>query len=112
MASNSPPSNVVEESILKNIFVGNLDFGATEDSLRLLFQPHGTVERVSLVMDRETGRSRGFAFIEMTNSDEADRAIEALDGTYSGGRTLKVSVATPKKTNGTGGHWERRSSRY
>ncbi len=68
---------------MKNIFVGNLDFRETEDSIRSLFEPHGTVERVSLVTDRETGRSRGFAFIEMTNPDEADRAISALNVTDS-----------------------------
>lgn len=87
---------------MKNIFVGNLDFRATEDSIRSLFESHGAVERVSLVTDRETGRSRGFAFIEMTNSDDADRAISALNGADSGGRALNVSVAQPKMVRGGG----------
>ena len=87
---------------MKNIFVGNLDFRATEDSIRSLFESHGAVERVSLVTDRETGRSRGFAFIEMTSSDDADRAISALNGSDSGGRALNVSVAQPKMVRGGG----------
>ena len=65
---------------MKNIFVGNLDFGATEDSVRTLFEPYGAIERVNLVTDRDTGRPRGFAFVEMTNAAEADRAIDALNG--------------------------------
>jgi len=85
---------------VKNIFVGNLDFGATEDSLRSLFEPHGAVERVSLMKDRDTGRSRGFAFIEMTDPSEADRAIAALNGTPLGGRTLNVDEARPKVDRG------------
>ena len=62
---------------MKNIFVGNLDFRATEASVRSWFEEYGAVERVSIVTDRDTGRSRGFAFVEMTNGDEADRAIGA-----------------------------------
>jgi RNA recognition motif-containing protein len=95
---------------LKNIFVGNLDFGATEESIRSLFEPHGAVERVKLVTDRDTGRSRGFAFVEMTDSSEADRAIEALNGEEVGGRALNVNEARPK-TNG-GGPRARRESRW
>jgi cold-inducible RNA-binding protein len=86
---------------VKNIFVGNLDFGATEDSIRSLFQPYGAIERVSLATDRDTGRSRGFAFVEMTDPAEADRAIEALNSTQLGGRALNVNEARPK-TNGGG----------
>ena len=70
---------------MKKIFVGNLDFGATEDLLRSLFEPYGSVESVHLVTDRETGRSRGFAFVEMAEGD-ADKAIVALNGTKFGGR--------------------------
>jgi RNA recognition motif-containing protein len=88
---------------LKNIFVGNLDFGATEESIRSLFQPYGAIEKVSLVTDRDTGRSRGFAFVEMTNSAEADRAIEALNGENLGGRALNVNEARPKTNSGGGG---------
>jgi RNA recognition motif-containing protein len=88
---------------LKNIFVGNLDFGATEESIRSLFAPYGAIEKVSLVTDRDTGRSRGFAFVEMTNSGEADRAIEALNGENLGGRALNVNEARPKTNSGGGG---------
>jgi RNA recognition motif-containing protein len=95
---------------VKNIFVGNLDFGATEDSIRSLFQPFGAIERVNLVTDRDTGRSRGFAFVEMTDPAEADRAIEALNGTDLGGRSLNVNEARPK-VNG-GGPRERRTPRW
>jgi RNA recognition motif-containing protein len=95
---------------LKNIFVGNLDFGATEESIRSLFEPYGAIERVSLVRDRDTGRSRGFAFVEMTEPAEADRAIAALNGTDSGGRALNVNEARPK-TNG-GGPRARREPRW
>ena len=85
---------------MKNIFVGNLDFGATEASLRALFEPFGNVERVSVVTDRETGRSRGFAFVEMTDGEEADRAIAALNGTALEGRPLNVNEARPKVDRG------------
>ena len=80
---------------MKKIFVGNLDFGATEESIRSLFAPHGTVESVSLVTDRETGRSRGFAFVEMAEG-AADKAIAALNGTKVSGRTLNVNESRPK----------------
>jgi cold-inducible RNA-binding protein len=85
---------------LKNIFVGNLDFGATEESIRSLFEQYGSVESVRLMTDRATGRSRGFAFVEMTDSDEADRAITALNGTNIGGRALNVNEARPKEDRG------------
>ena len=88
---------------MKNIFVGNLDFGATEDTIRSLFEAYGTVERVSLMTDRDTGRSRGFAFVEMTDTEEADRAITALNGSNVGGRALNVNEARPKTTGGGGG---------
>jgi cold-inducible RNA-binding protein len=94
---------------VKNIYVGNLDFGATEDSVRSLFQPYGAIERVSLATDRDTGRSRGFAFVEMTDPGEADRAIEALNGTNLGGRALNVNEARPKTG---GGSRERRTPRW
>ena len=87
---------------MKNIFVGNLDFGATEDQVRTIFEAYGTVDRVSIKTDRETGRSRGFAFVEMSNEAEAERAIAALNGTNLGGRALNVNEARPK-TEGGGG---------
>jgi RNA recognition motif-containing protein len=90
---------------MKNIFVGNLEFSTTEESLRALFETHGTVERVSIMTDRDTGRSRGFAFVEMTSEAEADRAIAALNGTNLGGRALNVNEARPKteRRGGFGG---------
>jgi RNA recognition motif-containing protein len=81
---------------LKNIFVGNLDFGVREEAVRGLFETYGAVERVSIMTDRETGRSRGFAFVEMANDSEAERAITALNGTNLSGRALNVNEARPK----------------
>jgi len=101
-APNGPLSNS-EEITLKNIFVGNLDFGTTEESIRALFEPYGTVERVSIVTDRDTGRSRGFAFVEMTDGAEADRAITALNGKSMGGRALNINEARPKTDRGDRG---------
>jgi RNA recognition motif-containing protein len=102
------------ETTLKNIFVGNLDFGATEDQIRSLFESYGAVERVSLMRDRDTGRSRGFAFVEMTNANEADQAIAGLNGTNLGGRALNVNEARPKvdRAGGGGGPRERRAARW
>ena len=88
---------------MKNIFVGNLDFGATESSVRSLFEPYGQVDRVNVVTDRETGRSRGFAFVEMTDAAEAERAIAALNGMQLDGRALNVNEARPKPAGGGGG---------
>jgi len=88
---------------LKNIFVGNLNFNTSEDELRQLFEAHGQVDRVSIMTDRETGRSRGFGFVEMANAEEAERAIAALNGTQIGGRTLNVNEARPKPERSGGG---------
>lgn len=90
---------------MKNIFVGNLEFSTTEDALRKLFEAYGPVERVNIMTDRETGRSRGFAFVEMTNEGEADKAIAALNGTNLGGRTLNVNEARPKAERAGGGRF-------
>src|SRR5215469_16625877 len=89
--------------IVKNIFVGNLDFGATESGIRALFEPYGTVDRVNLVTDRDTGRSRGFAFVEMSDAAQADQAIAALNGMQHEGRALNVNEARPKTAGGGGG---------
>ncbi len=86
---------------MKNLFVGNMSFQTTESDLQTLFQPFGQVTRIHIVMDRETGRARGFAFVEMPNDDEATKAIAALDGKDFGGRNLKVNEARPK-TEGSG----------
>jgi len=88
---------------VKNIFVGNLSFGATEDSVRALFQVHGTIERVNIVTDRDTGQPRGFGFVEMSSDAEADKAIAALNGTDLDGRTLNVNEARPKTERSGGG---------
>ncbi len=85
---------------MKNIFVGNLDFAATESSIRSLFEPYGNVEKVSLITDRDTGRSRGFAFVEMTDPAEADRAIAALNGSDLDGRALNINEARPRAQDG------------
>lgn len=87
---------------MKNIFVGNLSFSASEQDLRALFESYGTVERVSIITDRDTGRSRGFAFVEMPDDGQADKAIAALNGAQMGGRTLNVNEARPKG-DGMGG---------
>lgn len=81
---------------MKNLFVGNMSFQTTEGDLRAIFEPFGQVARVHIAMDRETGRSRGFGFVEMPNDDEAAKAIAGLDGKAVGGRNLKVNEARPK----------------
>jgi len=81
---------------MKNLYVGNLPHSTTEAELRNVFEPHGAVDRVNIVTDRDTGRSRGFAFVEMTDASEADKAIAALNGTELGGRTLTINEAKPK----------------
>ena len=88
---------------MKNIFVGNLGFAETESSVRALFEPYGSVGRVNLITDRDTGRSRGFAFVEMNDAAEADRAISALNGAGVNGRKLNVNEARPKSEGGGGG---------
>lgn len=85
---------------MKNLFVGNMSFQTTESDLRALFEPFGQVTRVHIAMDRETGRARGFGFVEMANDDEAAKAIAALDGKEAGGRSLKVNEARPKTPGG------------
>ena len=80
---------------MKKIYVGNLPFTATDDQLRELFGQHGSVESVNVINDRETGRARGFGFVEMADGD-ADTAINALNGTSLGGRSLNVNEARPR----------------
>ena len=88
---------------MKNIFVGNLNYAASEDELRQMFEQFGTVERVSLIADRDTGRPRGFGFVEMPNDEEGDRAIEELNGVELGGRALNINEARPRQGGGGGG---------
>ena len=87
---------------MKNIFVGNLDFAATDSSVRALFERYGTVDRVNLVTDRDTGRARGFGFVEMSDSAQADQAIAGLNGVEFEGRALNVNEARPKPAGGGG----------
>ncbi len=96
---------------MKNIYVGNLNFGATEESVRSLFETHGAVGRVNIVTDRDSGQPRGFGFVEMDNDGEGEKAIAALNGKDFGGRTLSVNEARPKTErsgNGGGGFGRRR----
>lgn len=86
----------------KKIYVGNLSFKATESDVRALFEEHGVVESVAMINDRDTGRFRGFCFVEMAD-DDALAAIEALDGYEHDGRTLKVNEARPREERGGGG---------
>jgi RNA recognition motif-containing protein len=95
---------------MKNLFVGNMSFQTTESELTALFQGFGQVTRVHVAMDRETGRARGFAFVEMPNDEEAAKAIAGLNGKEVGGRALKVNEARPKtersgppRSSGSGG---------
>ena len=86
---------------MKNLFVGNMSFQTSEDDLKELFKPFGQVARIHIAMDRETGRARGFAFVEMPNDEEAAKAMAALDGKEVGGRNLKVNEARPKADRGS-----------
>ena len=87
---------------MTKLYVGNLPFTATDEGVRALFSQHGTVEKVSLITDRETGRPRGFGFVEMSNAD-ASRAMQALNGTDFDGRSLRVNEAQDKERSGGGG---------
>ena len=85
-----------------NIFVGNLSYSATEESLRALFEQHGEVTTAKVITSRETGRSRGFGFVEMPNEEEARAALAALNGTELDGRTLNVNEARDRRGGGGG----------
>jgi cold-inducible RNA-binding protein len=98
-----PGSQLQRGGTVKNIFVGNLSFNTSEDELRKIFEPYGTVDRVSILTDRETGRSRGFGFVEMANGEEGDKAIAGLNGSQVGGRTINVNEARPKAERASGG---------
>lgn len=87
---------------MTNIFVGNLSYQTTQDDLHAAFAAYGTVERVNVVTDRDTGQPRGFAFVEMTDRDQAEQAIRALNGADLNGRAMNVNEARPKPQGGGG----------
>ena len=87
----------------KKVYVGNMSYETSQSDLETMFGEHGTVESVQVIMDRSTGQSKGFGFIEMSSDAEAQVAIGALDGKDSGGRALKVSEAKPRESHGGGG---------
>ncbi|MEJ2309729.1 MAG: RNA-binding protein [Gammaproteobacteria bacterium] len=80
-----------------NIYVGNLPYSVSNDDLESMFSAHGEVSSARVIMDRDTGRSKGFGFVEMPNNDEAEAAIEALNNTDAGGRSLRVNEARPRE---------------
>lgn len=100
---------------MKNVFVGNMSFEATESGLRSIFEPFGEITRIQLITDRDTGRARGFGFVEMANDEEAAKAIAALNGTEMNGRALNVNEAKPKSGGGaprSGGGYSRNRDNY
>ena len=104
-----------ERDLVMKIYVGNLAYRTNEDDLRNAFEEFGTVDAVDIITDRETGRSKGFGFVEMRNKDEAQAAIDAMDGKELGDRTLKVNEARPKPPRnggGEGGGFRRREGSY
>ncbi len=92
-----------EIELSKKLYVGNLPFTSSEDELRTAFERHGAVTSVAVITDRETGRPRGFAFVEMEDASAADDAMRALDGSDFGGRSLRVNEAQDKRGGGGGG---------
>lgn len=97
---------------MTNIFVGNLSFQTTQDELYSAFAQYGAVERVNIITDRDTGQSRGFAFVEMSDSTQANAAINALNGQQMNGRALNVNEARPREGNGGGGGGNRGGGGY
>src|SRR5437660_3018593 len=87
----------------KKLYVGNLGYGVTDGDLTKMFEPHGTVESAQVIMDRDTGRSKGFGFVEMKTDQEAQAAIAALNGKEANGRQLTVNEAKPRESRGGGG---------
>ncbi len=87
----------------KKLYVGNLSYDVSSSDLEQLFAAHGSVDSADVIMDRDTGRSKGFGFVEMSSNDEADAAISALDGNDFNGRSIKVNEARPRASSGGGG---------
>jgi RNA recognition motif-containing protein len=88
--------------VAKKVYVGNLAYDVTDRDLQSLFEPHGTVQSAQVIMDRDTGRSKGFGFVEMNSDQEAQTAIAALNGQESNGRALTVDEARPREDRGSG----------
>lgn len=88
---------------MKNLYVGNLAFSTTEEELRVLFEPYGPVDNITLVRDRDTGQPRGFGFVELGSDEQAEKAIAALNGQNVGGRNISVNEARPKTERGNRG---------
>jgi cold-inducible RNA-binding protein len=101
-----------ECNLSKKLYIGNLPFTSTEEELRSVFERHGSVDSVAVITDRETGRPRGFAFVEMSEQSAASDAIRALDGTDLGGRSIKVNEAQDRQRGGGGGGGYRGDDRY
>ena len=113
MAPRRKPARSEQDNPLSSkLYVGNLSFDSTEDDLRELFGRHGTVDSVAVITDRETGRPRGFAFVEMSESSAAQDAIRALDGNDFAGRNIKVNEAQDRRDGGGGGGGGGRRDRY
>ena len=100
LGNGSVADNRIKSPIIMKLYVGNLSFDMTERTLRELFEPFGTVTEVKLITDRETGESRGFGFVTMSNVSEGNAAIKGLDGKDKGGRKLTVNEARPKDDRG------------
>ena len=96
----------------KKLYVGNLSYDTTDSALQQLFEPFGAVQSAQVIMDRETGRSKGFGFVEMGSDQEAQAAVQALSGKMVGGRALTVNVAKPREDRGGGGGYGGRRDRY
>jgi cold-inducible RNA-binding protein len=94
--------NLEEKNRMKNVFVGNMSFQTTESELRAAFEPYGDISRVQVITDRDTGRARGFAFVEMSNDEEASKAIAELNGKEVDGRAWNVNEARPKAERSSG----------
>lgn len=94
------------------LYVGNISFQADDQSLEELFAAHGSVVSAKIITDRETGRSRGFGFVEMSSEEEAQNAIEGLDGKEAFGRTLRVNIAQDRKNNNRGGGRNHQNKRW
>lgn len=100
LADAGSMAGVVRRKMNSKLYIGNLSYSTTEDELRTLFSQAGAVTSVALIKDRETGRSKGFAFVEMGNQAEAQKAIEMLNGRSLGDRELRVSIAQPREERG------------